>query len=57
MTSYEIRVNYSDETYEVTSIIASSITEAYEIAKSDPEVESCELLATVDLNPQSALAI
>lgn len=55
MDEYEIRVDYADETYEV-SIFANSVTEAMEIARRDPEVTAATLLCILDWAPQATLA-
>jgi hypothetical protein len=57
MYDYEIRIDYADETTEVTTVVgAASIVEAIEIARRDPDVVGATLLATIDLEPQAYLA-
>ena len=56
MLTYEIRCDFSGDVYEIFSVDASSISEAFELLGS---VEGCigtTLLGSIDRTPQTALA-
>jgi hypothetical protein len=56
----EIRVNYVDGTFEVMTVMASTIADANDeataIASPDSEVESTTVLGSIDRQPQTFLA-
>jgi hypothetical protein len=59
MSTYELRVNYSDGTHEIASVSAVDIEAAVSLAlgsrKSDGATD-CVLLCVIDTSPQTALA-
>lgn len=56
MRDYEIRADYTDETYDVSTVPADSIGEALAIVRRDPEVVSATVLCTIDRAPAACLA-
>jgi hypothetical protein len=53
---YTIRINYTDETFAVSTFPAESISDAIRIATEPEGVRSATCLGTIDRRPQEFLA-
>ena len=56
MFGYEIRIDFSDGTFDIFTVDAHSITEAFELLGTVEEMTSSTLLCTIDRQPAVFLA-
>lgn len=57
MKTYEMRAEYTDGTFDVIRVEASSFGEADAIVRDDPEVERAFCLCVVDRTPVQPLVV